>query len=506
MARNFWGRHYTQPKTRPSPGIRDHDPAEFIAMTAPAPAILWYRDDLRVDDHPALAAAIASGRPVIPVYIRDENPAAGQPPGGAGCWWLHHSLSALATSIEKLGGQLILRRGASFKVLGELIAETGAEALYFSRAYEPGDEALQARLKSALGPSVAMHRFAGRLLFEPESLLKDDGTPYRVFTPFWRAACRLPAPRLPLSAPEHWPSGAPALPTELLDDWDLLPRQPDWATGLRSSWEPGEQGAAAALDQFLDERVGAYKADRDRPDRPGTSRLSPHLRWGEISPRQVWHAAEASAVRGARTQGVESFLRELGWREFSSHLLQHFPELPDKALRPEFEEFPWVENAGQLALWQQGRTGYPIVDAGMRELWATGWMHNRVRMVVGSFLVKDLLLPWQHGARWFWDTLVDADLANNSASWQWVAGCGADAAPFFRVFNPTLQGQKFDPHGHYVRRWIPELQSVPDKSVHTPWLSQETVPDYPEPMVDHAAARKRALAAFQAIKKNAAES
>ena len=466
-------------------------------------AILWYRNDLRVDDHPALSAALASGRPVVPVYIHDENPPAGRAPGGASRWWLHRSLAALAQSIDQRGGQLILRRGDTLAALQAIVAETGAAELYFTRGYEPGDKELEASLETALGDTVEQHRFGGRLLFEPEALLKDDGTPYRVFTPFWRAALSRPSPCPPLPAPEFWPEVQPECRTDKLSDWQLLPTRPDWAAGFSDAWKPGERGAAEALDRFLDERVAAYKSDRDRPDRPGTSRLSPHLRWGEISPRRVLHAAEAQAVNSRDANGVEAFLRELGWREFSAHLLHHFPQLPDRPLRDEFNRFPWVDNREALERWQQGLTGYPIVDAGMRELWATGWMHNRVRMIVGSFLVKDLLLPWQQGEQWFWDTLVDADLANNSASWQWVAGCGADAAPFFRVFNPTLQGAKFDPGGEYVKRWVPELAALPQKSIHSPWSMPGAAPDYPEPMVDHAAARKRALAAFNAIKKTA---
>jgi deoxyribodipyrimidine photo-lyase len=358
---------------------------------------------------------------------------------------------------------------------------------------------LEPALQSVFGDQVTLHRYSGRLLFEPEMLVKQDGTPYRVFTPFWKAALAQPGPREPRPAPGEWPAAA-RLPSDSLEDWRLLPSTPDWAAEFRQAWCPGEHGAAQALEQFLEERVAAYKDDRDRPDRPGTSRLSAHLRWGEISPRRVWHVAQAQAVQTRQAKGTDAFLRELGWREFSSHLLYQFPKLPTEPLRPEFAAFPWQDDEQALVRWQQGLTGYPIVDAGMRELWTTGWMHNRVRMIVASFLVKDLLLPWQRGEAWFWDTLVDADLANNSASWQWVAGCGADAAPFFRVFNPTLQGQKFDPEGAYVRRWIPELEGIPDKSVHTPWLARHAGTEYPEPMVDHAAARKRALEAFQKLK------
>ena len=309
---------------------------------------------------------------------------------------------------------------------------------------------------------ATFRRFAGGLLFEPEVPRTKSGDPFRVFTPFYKACLTLDAPKPPLprpesslSAPADWPG------SEGLEDWGLLPTEPDWAGGMREAWEPGEAGAKARLLWFLDEAMGGYSDQRNRPDRPGTSGLSPHLHFGEVSPHQCWQAVEnrlAEDDRGAR--GGRSFLRELVWREFSYHLLSHWPHLPERAFRPEFMAFPWDEDEAALKAWQQGRTGYPIVDAGMRELWQTGWMHNRVRMITASFLIKDLMIPWQVGENWFWDTLVDADLANNAASWQWVAGSGADAAPYFRVFNPTLQGKKFDPNGDYVRRYVPELSLI----------------------------------------------
>jgi deoxyribodipyrimidine photo-lyase len=472
-------------------------------MNIRAPAILWFRNDLRLDDHPALRAATRSDRPVLPVYILDEDPAAGRPPGGASRWWLHHSLAALARDISARGGQLILRRGPIVETLDRLARETGAAELHFTRAYEPGHREVETRLRAALDERVALRRSGGRLLFEPEQVLKDDGEPYRVFTPFWRACQRLASPAAPVDPPHCWPTLENGPSSEALADWRLLPTRPDWAAGLRDAWKPGASSAAAALGTFLDTTVHDYQQDRDRPDRRGTSRLSAHLHFGEISPRRIWHAAQAHVVQHG-SGGVEAYLRELGWREFSHHLLHHVPTLPDTPLRPEFSAFPWVDDAAALQRWQRGLTGYPIVDAGMRELWATGWMHNRVRMIVGSFLVKDLLLPWQRGERWFWDTLVDADLANNSAGWQWVAGCGTDAAPFFRVFNPVLQGKKFDPDGLYVKRWIPELAQLPDRFVHAPWEATGiagAADGYPAPMIDHTEARKRALAAFESIKK-----
>jgi deoxyribodipyrimidine photo-lyase len=471
-------------------------------MNNATPVILWFRNDLRLDDHPALQAAVASGHPVLPVFVWDEDPAAGRPLGGASRWWLHHSLAALGEALQALGGRLILRRGPIVNTLAQLADDMGACGIYFTRAYEPADAALESTLEERLASRMELRRFGGRLLFEPEHVLKDDGQPYRVFTPFWRACLRLPQPAVPGEPPASWPAPAAWPASDALPAWSLLPTRPDWAGGLREAWQPGSAGARAALATFLDDGVGRYQSDRDRPDLRGTSRLSPHLRFGEISPRRVWHAAQAHGVQAGESVGVEAFIRELGWREFSYHLLHHFPALPDTPLRPEFDAFPWRPDEDALARWQQGMTGYPIVDAGMRELWATGWMHNRVRMIVGSFLVKDLLLPWQRGERWFWDTLVDADLANNAASWQWVAGCGADAAPFFRIFNPILQGRKFDPDGRYVKRWLPELAEVPTDCVHAPWERAGVAPDYPEPIVDHGAARKRALAAFQAIKQS----
>jgi deoxyribodipyrimidine photo-lyase len=335
-----------------------------------------------------------------------------------------------------------------------------------------------------------------------------SGEPYRVFTPFWKALLKLGAPATPQPAPEAIAAGPPVA-SRALAELDLAPR-PDWAGGLRATWTPGEPGAWARLAWFLDEAMPAYDESRNRPDKPGTSGLSPHLRWGEVSPRQVWHATQHRIDRtGAHDAGM-AFLRELGWRDFSYHLLYWWPDLPDITWKPQFHDFPWHDDDGGYRAWTRGRTGYPIVDAGMRQLYETGWMHNRVRMIVGSFLVKDLLVPWQWGERWFWDTLVDADPASNSASWQWVAGCGADAAPYFRIFNPVTQGQKFDPEGAYVRRWVPEVARLPDKYLQAPWTAPRHVLEkagvrlgrvYPEPIVDHKVARQRALDAFEQIKK-----
>jgi len=464
-------------------------------------------------DNAALSAAVATGRPVIPLYILDEKTPGRWAPGGASRWWLHHSLKALAQTLEAAGGRLVLRRGVAPELLPALVDQTGATAIYFTRCYEPYAADLERKLESLLrGKSVGCRRFGGNLLFEPESAATKTGQPYRVFTPFYKACLNLPRPKAPLAAPTRL-AMPPAMPqSDRLEEWRLLPDRPDWAGGLRESWKPGEVGAGLRLENFLENTIAGYNDLRDRPDRPGTSRLSPHLRFGEISPRQCWYLVSTFMdSRGAQGDGgAHAFLRELIWREFSYHLLHHWPSLPASPFRAEFTDFAWTEDRSTLAAWQKGLTGYPIVDAGLRELWHSGWMHNRVRMIVASFLVKDLLIPWQDGAAWFWDTLVDADLANNSASWQWVAGCGADAAPYFRVFNPVLQGRKFDPDGAYVRRWIPELAELSNASIHEPWQAGDDSlrqcgvvlgKTYPRPVVDHATARKRALAALEDLKR-----
>ncbi|MGI9331009.1 MAG: cryptochrome/photolyase family protein [Gammaproteobacteria bacterium] len=467
--------------------------------------IVWIRRDLRLTDNPALANALRSGRPVIPVFVLDDTK--GRTPGGASRWWLHQSLAQFGESVQALGGQLILRRGETIHSLGRLIDETNASALYFSRHHGPDDVATEAALQKDLGDALELRRFGGRLLYEPEHVLKSDGTPYKVFTPFWKACQALPEHSPSLAAPDQWTGRVPNLTSDSLADWGLLPRSPDWAGGFRTAWQPGEAGALSAMDDFLNTRAAQYKIARDFPDRPGSSRLSAHLHFGEISPRLLWHAAKAAAVQQAEETGIEAFLRQLIWREFSYHLLFHHPQMAHEPLRQEFRLFPWRDDAQQLERWQQGRTGYPIVDAGMRELWATGWMHNRVRMIVASFLIKDLMIPWQSGEEWFWDTLVDADPANNAASWQWVAGCGTDSAPYFRIFNPSLQAKKFDPEGRYVRQWLPELKECPDKWLQTPWLSPDGAgidPAYPKPIVDHGTARDRALRAYKDMRSQAA--
>lgn len=474
------------------------------------PVILWLTRDLRVADHPALAAAGETGRPVIPLFVLDDDAPGAWRRGGASRWWLHHSLARLADSLQRLGAPLVLRRGDSCDEIAAVVREARADAVYCSRGYEPWARRLEASLKDRLdGDGVELRRFAGHLLVEPDRVETKTGGPYKVYTPFWRSVSALPM-RTPLPAPDklHGPAKAPA--GMALDELELLPRRPNWATGFEPLWQPGEAGARARLTEFLEKDVARYHDERNRPDRPATSRLSPHLAFGEITPAECWRAASLLAERVPRAaEGAGVFMKEVVWREFSYHLLFHFPNLPEAPFRPEFERFPWAPAKGALEAWRRGRTGYPIVDAGLRELWQTGWMHNRVRMITASFLIKDLLVSWQDGEAWFWDTLVDADLASNAASWQWVAGSGADAAPYFRIFNPITQGEKFDPDGAYVRRYVPELARLPAEHIHAPWLAPQPVlaaagvrigETYPAPIVDHAAARTYALAAYAAIK------
>lgn len=468
---------------------------------SPAPTLVWFRRDLRLADHPALAAALARGGPVLPVFVLDDRPP--WAPGAASRWWLHHSLAALSDDLAARGGRLVLLRGAPEEELPRLATAIGAGAVMWNRRPEPPERDREARLGRALaGTGIEAREFPGDQLFEPGSVRSREGNPFQVFTPFWRAALASPPPAMPLPASPSLPPVA-APPGLALDELGLLPRI-GWWRGMADTWRPGEAGAQARLDTFLADGLDAYASLRDRPDVTGTSMLSPHLAFGEISPRQVWHAVAARPA----TAGSETFLKELGWREFSRHLLAAFPGLPEAPLKREFAAFPWQPEPAGIEAWKRGLTGFPIVDAGMRQLWHTGWMHNRVRMIVASFLVKDLLAPWRLGEDWFWDTLVDADLAANAASWQWVAGCGADAAPFFRVFNPVVQGEKFDPRGRYVRRWVPELAGLPDLAVHRPWEAPPLVlrdagvslgRTYPAPILDHGAARKRALAAYQAV-------
>ncbi|MCU0787817.1 MAG: DNA photolyase family protein [Verrucomicrobia bacterium] len=476
------------------------------------PTILWFRQDLRLADNPALAAALQRGSPVLPVFIWAPDEDTDWPPGGASRWWLHQSLISLQRDLETLGSRLIIRSGPTLQTLHQLCRDTGAPAVVWNRRYEPAimtrDRLIQESLQAV---GVETESFSATLLHEPWTLRNKSGKPFRVFTPFWRHCLSLDDPPAPLPAPERIPASVSRPATLALDELGLDPQAP-WTEGLRAAWQPGSVGADARCRRFLEEAYPEYGDRRNRPDLFGTSRLSPHLHFGEISVRQIWHGLR----RRAKARGVSSgqwrnsqFLAELGWREFSHHLLFHFPQSTHEPLRAEFSKFPWRTHPEGLHAWQRGRTGYPLVDAGMRELWATGWMHNRVRMVVASFLVKDLLISWREGASWFWDTLVDADLAQNTLGWQWTAGCGADAAPYFRVFNPTGQGERFDPDGDYVRKWCPELSALPVKWMHRPGeapaevLRQAGVEigvTYPAPIVSHSIARNLALEAYARIK------
>ena len=465
-------------------------------------SIVWFRNDLRLADNPALIAALGSGRAVVPVYVLDEETEGVRAPGAASRWWLHHSLASLDASLRALGSQLVLRRGPAEVAIAELAAACGATSVYWNRVYDQGARERDARLKqsfTARGVIAESHK--ANLLFEPWEVATQAGQPFKVFTSFWRACRALRLPTAPLPAPKVLPAPRAWPQSDKLADWRLLPTAPDWAGGMRASWTPGEAAATRRLTDFLDDALQRYRQARDLPAARGTSRLSPHLAFGEISPRQIWRAATGLGHSAA----VEKFLAEIGWREFAYNLLFHFGDLAQRNFRPEFDVFPWQEATDALEAWRRGRTGYPIVDAGMRELWTTGWMHNRVRMITASFLTKDLLIDWRTGERWFWDTLVDADPANNATGWQWVAGSGADAAPYFRIFNPVLQGEKFDPSGDYVRRWIPELASLPAETIHQPWTAKQPLPPeiYPARLIDHAAARDRALVAFKTLKRSA---
>ena len=492
------------------------------------PIIYWFRQDLRLDDLPGLVAA--SG-PVYPLYILDETNPGDWVPGAASRWWLHHSLVALAGEIGERGGSLAIRQGDPADILLKVAGETGAQAVHCSRCIEPWASALEQHLHKMLPANgIEFKSFPGSLLFDPEHIRNRTGEPFKVFTPFWRhclAEASVPSPRplsgkikflrptdpgAPKSTTSKSKSAALKSATASLAKLNLLPRDPDWAAHWPKLWQPGSAGARSHLNRFMKTGIRDYDKGRDHPARPSTSRLSPHIHFGELSMRRVWHRVIGFKTKNPRLKRhADKFLSELGWREFSCHLLHHYPHLPEQPFKAGFEDFPWLDNRRSLQAWQRGQTGYPIVDAGMRELWHTGYMHNRVRMIAASFLTKHLLIPWQMGERWFWDTLVDADLANNSSGWQWVAGSGADAAPWFRIFNPTLQGEKFDAKGDYVRRWVPELAELPNKHLHEPSAAPAVVlkragvelgKDYPQPLVSHREARAAALDAYRSMGKN----
>ena len=473
-----------------------------------APAIVWFRQDLRLSDHAALAAALAAGGPVLPVYVLDDDSAGTWAMGGASRWWLHGSLLSLQAALAERGAQLVLRRGRAESVLPALLAETGASRIHAGRMHEPWARAAEAAVEQAAPGALHLHRTS--TLFDLDGIRTKTGGIYGVYGPFARQLRERGDPADPLPAPRQIPSTK--VRSERLESWNLLPTRPDWAGGFRDTWHSGEHAAHERLAAFVLEAVHGYDVGRNLPGQPRTSMLSAHLHWGEISPGQVWRAVRDSASRQQQAQGIDVFLGELLWREFAAYLLWHNPHLPEQPLRPRFAALPGRRAPDELRAWQRGRTGVPIVDAGMRQLWHIGWMHNRVRMIAASFLVKHLLIPWRVGEDWFWDTLVDADLASNAASWQWIAGSGIDSQPFFRVFNPVSQGEKFDPAGDYVRRWVPELASLPDRFVHAPWTAPAAVlheagvtlgTTYPRPVVDLAKGRQRALTAYRETMRNA---
>lgn len=481
-------------------------------MTSSSPVIVWYRNDLRVADHPALAEAASLGAPVIALYILDDETPGDRKPGGAARWWLHGSLKALSAQLSELGCDLVLRRGVAADVLQEIVSETDATHVFWNRCYEPfsieRDRAIKASLKEG---GVDAKSFNGSLLFEPWTIETKAGGFYKVYTRFWHACRDKGDPEAPRPAPDKITPYQTSLASDDLDVWKLLPTSPDWAGGFRDRWRPGEVGAIARLEDFLDTALDDYAAGRDFPADAVTSNLSPHLHIGDISPRQIW---QMTIDKAGWTAATGKFLKEIVWREFAYHVFYHLPSIADQPMNERFAAFPWRDDPKQLKAWRQGRTGYPMVDAGMRELWQTGHMHNRVRMVTASFLVKHLLLPWQMGEQWFWDTLVDADMAVNTFSWQWVAGSGADAAPYFRIFNPITQGSKFDPTADYIRKYVPEIAGLPDKHIHAPWEAPDDVlkeagidldDTYPRPIVDHKRARERALEAFKSLPKKDAD-
>ncbi|SDL94640.1 cryptochrome/photolyase family protein [Maricaulis salignorans] len=482
----------------------------MATISATGAALVWFRRDLRLADNPALHAAIETGRPLILVFIDQRDRALGTAPGEAADWWLHGSLASLARDITAAGGRLSLLRGDPAELIPGLAREHGIAEVFWNRSGEPGIDVRDRTIAATLqGSGTKPHAFAGTTLINPDALLTGSGTPYKVFGAFWRAALRDLAPRPSLPVPQRLPMAATLPAGAALEDWRLRPANPDWAQGFHDRWQPGEAGAAQRLERFLDDALDDYADGRDRPDKPGTSMLSPHLGFGEISPRQVWHSVQARLAAGTGFQAAERFLAEIGWREFAYYLLHHFDDLRTANFNRNFDHFSWRSDADGLAAWQAGQTGIPMVDAGVRQLWATGWMHNRVRMVCASFLVKHLRCDWRDGMAWFEHTLIDADRAVNAASWQWVAGSGADAAPYFRIFNPVRQGERFDPEGRYVQQWVPELARLPLRWIHQPWkapaITRQTAglklgAGYPFPVCDLAAGRDAALAAYKDMK------
>lgn len=474
--------------------------------------IYLFTNDLRLHDNPGFNRALEDAKnlqassDVIPLYI--HQPHSPWPIQGAAAWWLHHSLNNLNADLHNMGGELCLRQGHTLDTLKNIVLTCDKEidSVYFSRAYDPiGIEQQQAIFNWCKQQAITCKRFAGSLLYEPEAIQTQQGSYFKVFTPFYRH-CKTHTIQSP-HARKKIRLKAQTIDSEDINSWNLLPQKPNWAASFTQQWEPGEAGGHQQLQTTIDDIITHYKNHRDIPSLEGTSQLSAHLRFGEITSRQIFHAVSAQL----NPEDAEPFLRQLFWREFNHHLLFHVPHILNSPFKPIFENFPWQKDNEDLKKWQQGKTGYPIVDAGMRQLWQTGWMHNRVRMIVASFLTKHLGIHWQSGALWFWDTLVDADLANNSGGWQWVAGCGADAAPYFRIFNPILQGERFDPNGNYVKRWLPELKDLPEKFIHSPWTTPPLTLQaanitlgntYPHPIVDHKTARDNALSTYAAVKKS----
>ncbi len=468
--------------------------------------IVWFRQDLRLEDNPALSKAAENNARILPIYILDDENAESWSMGEASRWWLHKSLESLNKSLDE---NLHFFIGKADEIIPDLIEKTKATGVYWNRCYEPWRINRDKKIKTALlNNNITVRSFNGSLLFEPPNIKKQDDTPYKVFTPFYKKGCleNGPLPRDLLVCPSKL-IFEKNIESKKLSELKLLPSI-NWYHNIQNTWSPGEKGAQHRLNNFLKTGIKNYKIGRNRPDKEFISRLSPHLHFGELSPHQAWFSVKELRQSSETKDSIEHFLSELGWREFSNNLLYYWQNLPEINLQKKFDRFPWLDNPKSLECWQRGMTGYPIVDAGMRQLWKTGYMHNRVRMVTGSFLVKNLMLDWRHGERWFWDTLLDADLANNSASWQWIAGCGADAAPYFRIFNPIIQGEKFDPNGDYVREYIPELSTIPTKFIHKPWEAPEEIlmvagitldKDYPLPIVDLKSSRDRALLAFKSL-------
>ncbi len=475
--------------------------------------VVWLRHSLRLSDHAALTHAAERGQ-VVPVFVWAPDQEGDWPPGGAHRWWLHHSLQALDADLRTRGSRLVVRHGDSLGELLDVATASGADRVVWQSRYEPALRQRDAEVRDGLAEAgLDARTFAGRILHDPDQVQTGSGGPYKVFTPFWNrfrdevtVGEPLPRPRLgATSAPDAWPD---SVELDALGLTDLAQDGVRWADGMADEWTPGEAGALDRLETFLDESLLDYPDGRNVPAARDTSMLSPHLHWGEISPRTVWHETEARVSNGVSRQAADKFLSEIAWREFSYHVLYHFPRTPTQPLKEKYAAMPWRADSASFEAWKRGLTGYPLVDAGMRQLWAIGWMHNRLRMVTASFLTKDLLIRWQDGAAYFWDTLCGGDLANNSMGWQWAAGSGADAQPFFRIFNPVSQSKTHDPDGAYIRRWVPELSDLPAKHLHAPWDAPAEVLDqagvvlgetYPRPIVDHGEARDAALEALKAV-------